>query len=65
MLMPSGDYALVAITGLKDGDETSLGRQGPQQRRIFREQLEKILGQLDYELYLRSLLTKAKVSIQH
>jgi peptidyl-prolyl cis-trans isomerase D len=59
--MPGGGYAVVAVTGVHDGD---IKKAPDSKQRIFQEQIENSLGQLDYELYVHALLAKAKVDIK-
>lgn len=58
--LSNGNYAIVAITGVHDGDANSTVAA---KRKLFQEQLENTSGQIDYELYARGLLKKAKVKI--
>jgi peptidyl-prolyl cis-trans isomerase D len=60
--MPGGGYAVIAVTGVHDGD---IKKAVDSKQRIFQEQIENSLGQLDYELYVHALLTKAKVDIKN
>lgn len=58
--LSNGSYAIVAITGVHDGDANTTAAS---KRKLFQEQLENTNGQIDYELYARGLLKKAKVKI--
>lgn len=58
--LSNGSYAIVAITGVHDGDASNAVTA---KRKLFQEQLENTDGQIDYELYARGLLKKAKVKI--
>lgn len=59
--LPNGDYFLISVTAVQDG---SLGTNAAAQERIYREELEESFGQLDYALYVRNVLTKAKIDIK-
>ena len=60
--MARGGYAVIAITGVHDGDYL---KSPPAKQRVFGDQLANTFGQLDYQLYVRGLLNKAKVEINH
>lgn len=56
--LPSGDYAVISLNGVNDG---SIPPAGNIQLRIFREEIENNLGNIDYQLYVRELLNNAKI----
>lgn len=58
--LPNGDYVVLAVTAVYDGDFTKISET---QRRIYREELENSFGQLDYSLYVQGLVNKAKVDV--
>lgn len=58
--LPNGDYAVLMLTGVHDGDVAKIP---PNQQRIYSEELENGYGQLDYALYTHGLLEKAKIVI--
>jgi len=60
--LPNGDYALLSLTAVHDG---TLGCNAAAQERIYREELENGFGQLDYALYVKSALAKAKIDIKN
>lgn len=58
--LPSGDYAVIAVNTVHDGD---LSVSDNVERRIFREEMEKNLGRIDYELYVKQNMDKAKIKL--
>jgi peptidyl-prolyl cis-trans isomerase D len=58
--LPNGDYAVLVLTAVHDG---IFNQAADVQRRVYREQLENSLGQLDYALYVRGLERKAKIVV--
>lgn len=60
-VMPNGDYALLMVLDVKDGE---VGKNAAVQQRIYGEELENGFGQLDYSLYVKNLLGKAKIDIK-
>ena len=58
--LPNGDYVVLAVTAVYDGESTKISET---QRRIYREELENSFGQLDYSLYVQGLVNKAKVDV--
>src|SRR4029077_3997603 len=52
------DYALVSVIGVSDN---SLAQLSPQEQQAYREEIENSAGQLDYELYVGSLMKQAKI----
>lgn len=58
--LPNGDYALLQLNAVHDG---SLDKNANVQQRIYREELGNTYGQLDYTLYVRGLINKAKINI--
>lgn len=63
--LPSGDYAIILVNKVSDGHPNTSLELAKEEQRIFREQLETSLGELDYRLYVSSLEKKAKVVIKH
>lgn len=61
IVLPNGDYVLLKVLAVKDGD---IGKEAAVQQRIYGEELESGFGQLDYSLYVKNLLDKAKVDIK-
>lgn len=59
--LPSGDYAVISVSAVRDGEP---GKNSIVQQRAYREELENSFGQLDYSLYVRGILSKAKVDIK-
>lgn len=59
--LSNGDYALLTVKAVHDG---ALGTNAAMQQRIYREQLENGFGQLDYALYVKGLITKAKLDFK-
>lgn len=58
--LPNGDYAVIAVTAVHDGNADNVNET---EQRIYREQLENSYGQLDYSLYVQELVNKAKVKV--
>lgn len=56
--LASGDYALVRLDKVSDGD---LSRVSKEERRILREQMENTFGMVDYEYYVQGLMESAKI----
>ncbi len=56
--LPSGDYAVISLNGVNDGVVPAAGNI---QLRIFREEIENTLGNIDYQLYVRDLMNHAKI----
>ncbi len=57
--LASGDYAVISVDAVHPG---SLGGDAIQ-KRIFAEQIENNLGQIDYELYVNQLMNAAKIKM--
>lgn len=53
--LPNGDYVLIKLIAVRDGASKNLSAS---QKVIYRDELAKSLGQLDYELYARNLIQK-------
>lgn len=64
IVLPSGDYAVIIVSNVHDGNEASFGKLGNEERRIFQEQLEHGFGEVDYQMYMTGLEKKAKVIIK-
>lgn len=62
MEMPSGGYAVIAVTGVHDGN---VDKSAERKRHIFQEEIQNSMGQMDYELYVRDVLKKAKVVVKN
>ena len=58
--LPHGDYVVLAVTAVHDGNADNVNET---EQRIYREQLENSYGQLDYSLYVQELVNKAKVKV--
>lgn len=56
--LPTGDYALVKVTRVVDGDAATISST---EQEAMREEIALAYGQLDYELYVRGLISKAKI----
>lgn len=56
--LPSGDYAIILLNAVHDG---ALSPQDNIQHRIFQEEMEGNYGHIDYQLYVRELMKKAKI----
>jgi len=56
--LPSDNYAIVALTGIKDGNIKQLSAS---QRHVFQETAVRKLGLLEYQLYVAGLIKKAKI----
>ena len=56
--LPSGDYAVISLNGVTDGP---IPAPGNVQLRIFTEEIENTLGNIDYQLYVRDILNNAKI----
>lgn len=63
--LPSGDYAVIVVSDVRDGNASSSLDFAKEEQRIFREQLENSFGELDYRLYATGIEKKAKVIIKH
>lgn len=59
LMLPSGDYAVIIVDAVQDGPVS--GADIDVQRRVFQEEIEHGMGQLDYELYVQGLFSRAKV----
>lgn len=55
---PTGDYAVLVLNAVHDGDSA---KSADGERRVYREELENSFGQLDYSLYAHGLLNSAKI----
>ncbi len=60
--LPNGDYALLKLLAVREGTLANLNET---QRRIYREELENSNGQLDYALYVKEQVGKAKIVINN
>lgn len=60
--MPNGDYAVLVLSAVHDGDFNQIPDS---QKRIYQEELEDSNGQLDYALYVRGLVDKAKIKVNN
>jgi peptidyl-prolyl cis-trans isomerase D len=60
LALPSGDYALIMVKAIHEG---VLSAEDNIQKHIFTEEIEKSLGNMDYELYVRQLMQEAKIKI--
>lgn len=58
--LSNGDYAVIAVTGVTDGD---VAKMTAQQAKVYGEQLASQFGQLDYGLYALQEINQAKVKI--
>jgi peptidyl-prolyl cis-trans isomerase D len=58
LTLSNGNYVLVSVTGVTNGVSAQLS--SPEQQ-TYREEIENSMGQLDYELYVSSLMKQAKV----
>ncbi|MGB6975962.1 MAG: SurA N-terminal domain-containing protein [Gammaproteobacteria bacterium] len=56
--LADGDYALVGVRGVNQGALTQLPQA---QQQAYRDEIENSSGQLDYELYVDSLMKQAKI----
>lgn len=56
--LPSGDYAVIVLNGVTDGPAPAVGNV---EQRVFQEEIENTLGHIDYELYVRDFMDKAKI----
>jgi len=59
--LPSGDYAIIEVDAIHQGELPK--SDGNVSSNIFKEELEKNYGQIDYQLYVRELMTKARIKI--
>lgn len=57
--LPSGDYTVILVNAVHDG---ILSSQDNIQRHIFQEEMEGNYGHIDYQLYVRELMKKAKIN---
>lgn len=57
----NGDYVVVSLTGIHDGDVATLDKE---QVNSLTQQIEANYGVMDYELYVNDLMTHAKI-IRH
>jgi peptidyl-prolyl cis-trans isomerase D len=55
---PTGDYAVLVLNAVHDGDSV---KSTNGERRVYREELENNFGQLDYSLYAHGLLNSANI----
>lgn len=60
--LPNKDYALVKVNAIHDGE---LSNPNDPQKRIYQEELENTNGQLDYAIYVKEQLSKAKIVINN
>lgn len=58
--LPNGDYAVLMLSAVLDG---KIDKIADNQRRIYREELESNFGHMDYALYVRGLVHKAKIVV--
>jgi peptidyl-prolyl cis-trans isomerase D len=58
LTLANGDYALVSVTAVKNGDLMQLS---PAEQQVYRDEIENSAGQLDYELYVSGLMKQAKI----
>jgi peptidyl-prolyl cis-trans isomerase D len=59
--LPSGDYAIIEVNAIHQGELPK--SDGNVSSNIFKEELEKNYGQIDYQLYVRELMTNANIKI--
>jgi len=57
-VLASGDYVLVQLDKVSDGDWSGASKE---ERRILREQMENTFGLVDYEYYVQGLMESAKI----
>jgi len=60
--LPSGDYILLELIKIKNGD---LSNASPQQKHFVTNQLEAGFGQLDYTFYVQSSIKSADIEIKN
>ena len=58
--LPNGDYALVKMTEIKDGDPASLSDE---QRQVLKDQQQRARGNSEYTAWIKSLKDSAEVSL--
>lgn len=58
LALSNGNYAVVAVTNVTEGN---LKKMSSEQAKVFREQLTKVQGALDYNLYAKSQIDAAKI----
>lgn len=56
--LPNNDYAVIALTGVKEGDAKQLTASA---RQAFQQTATQQLGLLEYQLYASGLIQKAKI----
>ncbi|MCS5711723.1 SurA N-terminal domain-containing protein [Candidatus Berkiella aquae] len=59
--LPNGDYALVWVTAVKDGEPSSLSEE---EKETYQAQLSKHMGELEFALYASYVYKEAKVKIK-
>ncbi len=53
--LPNGDYVLIKLIAVHDGASKNLSTQ---QKSVYRKELAKSFGQMDYDLYLHNLMQR-------
>jgi peptidyl-prolyl cis-trans isomerase D len=56
--LPKGDYVIVRLNKINDGDLKVLDKE---QQASLEQQIESSYGVMDYDLYINDLITKAKI----
>lgn len=59
IMLPNGDYTVVALTAIHDGQMDSLDEE---QKNSLEQQIEASYGTMDYDLYVKSLINQAIVT---
>ncbi len=59
--LPSGDYAIIEVDAIHQGELPKA--DDSVSRNIFKEELEKNYGQIDYQLYVRQLMKNSSIKI--
>lgn len=61
LTLPSGDYAIIEVDAIHQG-ELPKSDEGVS-KNIFKEELERNYGQIDYQLYVRELMKNANIKV--
>lgn len=59
--LPSGDYAIIQVNAVHQGELPKSDESVSQN--IFKEELEKNYGQIDYQLYVREMMKDSKIKV--
>lgn len=63
--LPSGDYAIIEVKAIHQGELPKAESNETVSRNIFKEELEKNYGLINYQLYVREAMADAKIKVNN